>query len=188
MRRPGRISGRCRVPGLLSVLTTHTLTGEVKGLRDFPPENYPPIAINFYAFRVMVALGTALVFLMLWTIWKWRRGKLSLESAPGEKWLLLSWMLAWPASLVAMETGWIVREVGRQPWIIYGVLRTGDSASPIPAGTVTASLVAFIAVYLMLLAVFFVVGRYLILQGTRSRRGQKRGLKTQTHSSRQGAA
>jgi len=176
------------IPGLLSVLTTHTLTGEVKGLRDFPPENYPPIAINFYAFRVMVALGTALVFLMLWTIWKWKRGGLSQESAPGQKWLLLSWMLAWPLSMVAMETGWIVREVGRQPWIIYGVLRTGDSASPIPAGTVSASLAAFVAIYLMLLVVFFVVGRYLILRGP-DLDGEKSGMaEQQTHSPRQGAA
>jgi cytochrome bd ubiquinol oxidase subunit I len=176
------------IPGLLSVLTTHTLTGEVKGLRDFPPENYPPIAVNFYAFRVMVALGTALVFLMLWTIWEWKRGHLTVETAPGEKWLLLSWMLAWPASMVAMETGWIVREVGRQPWIIYGVLRTGDSASPIPAQAVSASLVAFIAIYLMLLAVFFFVGRYLIRRGP-DLDGQSGGAAgTQTESSRQGAA
>jgi cytochrome d ubiquinol oxidase subunit I len=176
------------IPGLLSVLTTRTLTGEVKGLRDFPPENLPPIAINFYAFRVMVGLGTALVFLMLWTIWKWKNGGLSLETAPGERRMLFSWMLAWPASLVAMETGWIVREVGRQPWIIYGVLRTGDAASPIPAATVTASLVAFVAVYLMLLAVFFVVGRFLILRGP-DLGGEKGGMaETQTHSPRQGAA
>jgi len=176
------------IPGLLSVLTTHTLTGEVKGLRDFPPEDYPPIAVNFYAFRVMVALGTAFVFLMLWTIWKWKRGGLSVDAAPGEKWLLLSWMLAWPASLAAMETGWIVREVGRQPWIIYGVLRTGDAASPIPAGAVTASLAAFIAVYLMLLVVFFVVGRYLIVKGP-GLEAEKGGMaETQADSLRQGAA
>jgi cytochrome bd ubiquinol oxidase subunit I len=175
------------IPGLLSVLTTHTLTGEVKGLRDFPPENYPPIAINFYAFRVMVALGTALVFLMLWTIWKWKRGQLSLETAPGQKWLLLSWMLAWPLSMVAMETGWIVREVGRQPWIIYGVLRTGDSASPIPAGAVSASLAAFIAIYVMLLIVFLVVGRYLILRGPDLDAGKRDIADAQIYSSQQGA-
>jgi cytochrome d ubiquinol oxidase subunit I len=153
------------VPALLSILTTHTLTGEVKGLRDFPPENYPPIAINFYAFRVMVALGTAFVFLMLWTVWKWKRGHLIAETATGEKWLLLSWMLAWPASLAAMETGWIVREVGRQPWVIYGVLRTKDSVSPVPVEAVWGSFAAFVVVYMMLLAVFFVVGRMLILRG-----------------------
>jgi cytochrome d ubiquinol oxidase subunit I len=176
------------IPGLLSVLTTHTLTGEVKGLRDFPPENYPPIAINFYAFRVMVALGTALVLLMLWTIWTWKRGGLSTDRAPGQKGLLLSWMLAWPLSLAAMETGWIVREVGRQPWIIYGALRTGDAASSIPVHTVSVSLAAFIAIYLMLLVIFFVVGRYLILRGP-GPGGEKDGAaETQADSSRQGAA
>jgi cytochrome d ubiquinol oxidase subunit I len=153
------------VPVLLSILTTHTRTGEVKGLRDFRPEDCPPIAINFYAFRAMVTLGTALVILALWTIWKWRMGNLSVESAPGEKWLLRLWMWAWPASLVAMETGWIVREVGRQPWIICGVLRTKDSASPVPVEAVWASFAVFIVVYLALLAVFFIAGRRLILRG-----------------------
>ena len=135
----------------------------------------------------MVALGTALVFLMLWTIWKWNKRQLSMDRAPGEKWLLLSWMLAWPASLVAMETGWIVREVGRQPWIIYGVLRTGDSASPIPVEAVSASLAAFVVIYLMLLAVFVVVGRYLILRGPDLDAEIRDMAETQIHSSRQGA-
>ncbi|HTZ41375.1 MAG TPA: cytochrome ubiquinol oxidase subunit I [Syntrophales bacterium] len=153
------------IPGLLSILTTHTLTGEVKGLRDFPPEDLPPIAVNFYAFRVMVGLGTLLVALPFWTAWKWRKGKLSIDRAPDEKRLLLIWMWAWPASLAAMETGWIVREVGRQPWIIYGVLRTKDSASSVPVEAVWASFVAFVVVYLMLLALFFVVGRMLVRRG-----------------------
>jgi cytochrome d ubiquinol oxidase subunit I len=87
-----------------------------------------------------------------------------------------------------METGWIVREVGRQPWIIYGVLRTGDAASPIPVGTVSASLAAFIAIYVMLLVVFFVVGRYLISRGP-DLDGDSGGMaETHTDSSRQGVA
>ena len=153
------------VPVLLSILTTHTFTGEVKGLRDFPPEDCPPIAVNFYAFRVMVALGTALLFLALWTTWKWRRGRLSVEGAPGEKRLMLLWMWAWPASLLTMEAGWIVREVGRQPWVIYGVLRTKDSASLLPVEAVWSSFAAFVVIYTMLLVVFFVVGRMLIFRG-----------------------
>ncbi|HSD94749.1 MAG TPA: cytochrome ubiquinol oxidase subunit I [Syntrophales bacterium] len=153
------------VPVLLSILTTHTFTGEVKGLRDFPPEDYPPIAVNFYAFRVMVALGTALLLLALWTTWMWRKGRLSVEGAPGEKRLMLLWMWAWPASLLTMEAGWIVREVGRQPWVIYGVLRTQDSASLVPVEAVWSSFAAFVVIYTLLLAVFFVVGRMLIFRG-----------------------
>ncbi len=153
------------VPVLLSILTTHTLTGEVRGLREFPPEDCPPVAVNFWAFRAMVGLGTALVLLPLWTAWRWRRGGLDAANAPGERGLMLLWMWAWPASLVAMETGWIVREVGRQPWIIYGVLRTKDASSAVPVEAVWGSLAAFAAVYLVLLAVFFIAGRMLLLRG-----------------------
>ncbi|MGE5789903.1 MAG: cytochrome ubiquinol oxidase subunit I [Syntrophaceae bacterium] len=153
------------VPVLLSILTTHTFTGEVKGLRDFPPEDCPPIAVNFYAFRVMVALGTALLLLALWTTWMWRKGRLSVEGAPGQRRLMLLWMWAWPASLLTMEAGWIVREVGRQPWVIYGVLRTQDSASLVPVEAVWSSFAAFVVIYTLLLAVFFVVGRMLIFRG-----------------------
>ncbi len=153
------------VPVLLSILTTHTLTGEVRGLREFPPEDCPPIAVNFYAFRVMVGLGTALLLLALWTLWKWRKGGLDVERATVERRLMLFWMWSCPVSLLTMEAGWIVREVGRQPWIIYGVLRTKDSASAVPVEAVWASFAAFVVVYLVLLAVFIIAGRMLILRG-----------------------
>src|SRR5271157_3303049 len=84
------------IPNLLSLLTTHTMTGQVRGLREFPRENRPPVVMPFYAFRIMVAIGTALFLLMLWTLWVWRRGGLDAGRVSARKWLLRAWMAALP--------------------------------------------------------------------------------------------
>jgi cytochrome bd ubiquinol oxidase subunit I len=153
------------IPTVLSLLTTHTTTGQIKGLREFPREDQPPVAITYYAFRSMVAIGTAFVILMLWTLWVWRRGGLDAVNVSSQKWLLRAWMAALPLSYLAMETGWLTREVGRQPWVIHGLLRTGESASRIPAGTVAASLLAFTLVYTFLTILFFIFARGIIARG-----------------------
>lgn len=153
------------VPAVLSLLTTHTTTGQIKGLRDFPREDQPPVAITYYAFRSMVAIGTALFLLMLWTVWVWRKGGLDAAQVSSQKWLLRAWMAALPLSYLAMETGWLTREIGRQPWVIHGMLRTGESASRIPAQTVAASLVAFAVVYAFLTILFFFFARGIVARG-----------------------
>jgi cytochrome bd ubiquinol oxidase subunit I len=153
------------IPVLLSLLTTHTATGQIKGLRDFPREERPPVALPFYAFRCMVGIGMALFLLMLWTLYIWHRGGLEAGSVSSQKWLLRSWMAAIPLSYLAMETGWVTREVGRQPWAIHGMLRVSDAASPIPAGTVAASLIAFTLVYAFLALVFVLFARRIIARG-----------------------
>jgi cytochrome d ubiquinol oxidase subunit I len=147
------------------LLTTHTLTGQIRGLREFPREDQPPVTIPFYAFRIMVAIGTALFLLMLWTLWVWRKGGLDAPRIASQKWLLRTWMAALPLSYLAMETGWVTREMGRQPWVIHGLLRTGDAASRIPAGTVAASLAAFASVYTFLAVLFFVFAWRIIARG-----------------------
>jgi cytochrome bd ubiquinol oxidase subunit I len=153
------------IPNLLSLLTTHTLTGRIRGLAEFPREDQPPVAVTYYAFRIMVAIGTALFLLMLWTLWVWRKGGLDAARVSSQKWLLRAWMAALPLSYLAMETGWITREVGRQPWVIYGLMRTGESASRIPAGTVALSLVAFALVYALLAILFFFFAQRIITRG-----------------------
>ncbi len=153
------------IPNVLSLLTTHTLTGQIKGLRDFPREDQPPIAISFYAFRIMVAIGMALLILMLWTVWVWRNGGLDARHLSSQKWLLRSWMAALPLSFIAMETGWVTREMGRQPWVIHGMLRTRDAASAVPADTVAVSLLAFFLVYTFLAIIFFMFARRIIAKG-----------------------
>ncbi len=153
------------IPTVLSLLTAHTTTGQIRGLREFPREEQPPVAITYYAFRSMVAIGTALFILMLWTLWVWRGGGLDAVRVSSQKWLLRAWMAALPLSYLAMETGWVTREVGRQPWVIHGLLRTGESASRIPAGTVAASLLAFTMVYAFLTVLFFFFARGIIARG-----------------------
>jgi cytochrome d ubiquinol oxidase subunit I len=113
----------------------------------------------------MVAIGTALFMLMLWTLQVWRRGGLDPGRISSQKWLLRAWMASIPLSYLAMETGWVTREVGRQPWVIHGLLRTRESVSRIPAGTVAASLLAFALVYTFLSIIFFFFARRIIAQG-----------------------
>ena len=153
------------VPAILSILTTHSTTGQIKGLREFPREDQPPVAVTYYAFRTMVGVGGALAVLMLWTLRVWRKGGLNAQSVSSQKWLLRAWMAAIPLSYLALETGWITREVGRQPWVIHGLLRTGDAVSRIPAGTVTSSLFTFALVYAFLASIFFFFARRIIARG-----------------------
>jgi cytochrome d ubiquinol oxidase subunit I len=145
-----------KIPDGLSLLVTHTFTGRVQGLRDFPREDWPPIALTFYGFRVMAGIGFLLFFLMLGTLWYWRQGWLAPERITRNRWLLYAWVAAIPSGLVAIEAGWITREVGRQPWVIYGMLRTSDAASKLPAATVGTSLFVYGVVYAILFTALMV--------------------------------
>jgi len=141
------------IPGALSILAFHTPSAEVKGLRDIPVSERPPVTAVFFSFRLMVTLG--LLFALL-TIAAWfRRNKL--ESSP----LLLRIMLyAIPLPYVTCALGWTVTELGRQPWIVYGLMKTTDAVSPVAASQVGISLVAFILVYSLLgIAAFGLMAR-----------------------------
>jgi cytochrome d ubiquinol oxidase subunit I len=96
---------------------------------------------------------------------QWLRGKLSAEQIGGQKWLLRGWILAAPLGYIATDSGWIVRCVGRQPWTVYGQIRTVDAASHIPAGEVFTSLIGFVVLYSVLLATTLYFGRRIILAG-----------------------
>ena len=154
-----------RIPNLLSLLTTHHLTGTVPGLKEFPRQDRPPVILPFYAFRVMIGIGFLLVLLMGWTLWAWFKQRLSLDQVTEQKMLLVAWMAAAPLSYLAMEAGWITREVGRQPWIIYGILRTQHGATSLSAGPVAASLSVFLIVYLSLFLVVMAFARRIVEKG-----------------------
>jgi cytochrome d ubiquinol oxidase subunit I len=153
------------IPRGLSLLVTHSFSGRVPGLRDFAPEDRPPILIPFYAFRVMIGIGFLLFFLMLWSGWQWRRGRLRPEVIVGQKLLLAAWVGAAPLGFLAVETGWLTREVGRQPWIIYGMMRTSEAASRLPAAAVWSSLLGYLAVYTLLLLGLLVFAVRIIKRG-----------------------
>jgi cytochrome d ubiquinol oxidase subunit I len=116
------------IPRGLSLLTFHRADAEVRGLRDFPRDEWPNVPIVHAGFQIMVVLGTYLALLSLWVGWvAWRRGPLVANRR-----LLVAIALAAPMGFIAIEAGWFVTEVGRQPWIIYGVLRTADAVTPMP--------------------------------------------------------
>ena len=141
------------IPGLLSFLVKHDFNAVVQGLKDFPKDERPPVLVTSFAFRGMVGLGVVFIFL---TVFGWFKRKKLLENP-----LYLKIMLfAIPLPYIAIQLGWIVTEIGRQPWIVYGVLKTANAASPVATSQVAVSLVAFILVY----GVLGAAGFYLMFQ------------------------
>jgi cytochrome d ubiquinol oxidase subunit I len=142
------------IKGLLSMLAYHSPTATVKGLKDFPKEERPPVLPTFIAFRTMVALGFLILFLMV-VAWV-KRNKL-METP----WLLNVMVYAIPLPYIATQAGWMVAEIGRQPWAVYGVMKTSDAVSPLSLMQVSISLAAFVVVYSLLgAAAFYLIAKH----------------------------
>jgi cytochrome bd ubiquinol oxidase subunit I len=131
------------LPNVLSLLLTHTPSGLVHGLKDFPKQDRPNVPVLFTTFRLMVAIGSLYFLVMLWAAILWRKGRL-FETRPFLRTLVLVQPLGW----LAVELGWLTAEVGRQPWLVYGIMRTREGISPIKAGNVVWSLGLFVLVFL----------------------------------------
>lgn len=142
------------IPYLSNLILTHDLTSPLPGLKDFPKEDRPGAEIIFWTFRIMVGLGFAMLGLGAWGALSWWRGRLY-----DRHWLHRAAIAMGPMGFVAVLCGWITTEVGRQPWTVYGLLRTADSASPVDLPAVSTSLLAFIVVYF----VIFGIGTYYLL-------------------------
>jgi cytochrome d ubiquinol oxidase subunit I len=144
------------IPKLGSLYLTHDWNGVVKGLKDFPPEVRPPVSIVFFSFRVMVGMWTIMLLLTVWSWWlAWRRRLF--DSAP----YLRAASYAIPIGYVAVTAGWITTEVGRQPFVVYGHLRTAQAVTPfLTGGDVIVSLLAYITVY----ALIFGAGVYYLVR------------------------
>ncbi len=142
-----------KIPYILSFLGYHDINAEVKGLRDFPKDERPPVLITLFSFRTMVALGT--LFPLLTII-----GLVLRKRLMENPWYLWIMVFAIPLPYVAIEMGWVLAEVGRQPWIVYGLLKTADAASPVASSQVLISLIGFILVYGLL----GMVGFYLMFK------------------------
>jgi cytochrome bd ubiquinol oxidase subunit I len=138
----GRVDYAISVPKLSSLILKHDLNAPMKGLDSVPRENWPPVPVVFWSFRVMVGLGMLMLLLGLISLVARYKGRLC-EWRPLHRFALAMG----PAGFVAVVAGWITTEVGRQPFTVYGLLRTTDSASPLSAPAVGASLLAFIAIY-----------------------------------------
>ena len=142
-----RIDYAIEIPKLSSLILKHDLNAPLAGLDTIPDEDEPPVAVVFWSFRLMISLGFAMLGVGVWSLW--RRWKGGLYDDP---WLQRVAIAMGPSGFVAVLAGWITTEVGRQPYTVYGLLRTADSLSPVAAPAVAASLMAFIVVY------FFVFG------------------------------
>ncbi|MFL9966286.1 cytochrome ubiquinol oxidase subunit I [Paraburkholderia sediminicola] len=154
------------VPGLLSVLGTHSLHGQVKGLADIPVADQPPLLpLLYYTFRAMAGIGFLFMVLAFWTAFALRKARGRLDALLAQRKLLLAWVLAIPLPYIAVECGWIVREVGRQPWVVYGLLRTEHAASAISPIAITGSMVMFAVFYVILLSSFFYFARRWLKNG-----------------------
>jgi cytochrome d ubiquinol oxidase subunit I len=143
------------IPKLGSIILTHTLDGEVKGLEEWAPQDRPPVAVVFWTFRVMVALGLAMALIGVVGVYLlWRRRLFE------TRWFLQLCRLASPTGFIAILCGWITAEVGRQPYVVYGLMRTADAASPVAGGSVAASLILFGVVYAIVFAagIYYIVG------------------------------
>lgn len=133
-----------KIPGFLSFMAHGNFNAEVKGLDSIPEEHHPPVAITHYAFQVMVGLGMLMFALaLIYFIAKWKK-----RSWLQRNWLLKLFVAATPMGFIAVEAGWTVTEVGRQPWIIYGIMKTADAVTPMPG--IRYSFYLFTAVYLSL--------------------------------------
>lgn len=135
------------IPKASSLILKHDLNAPLDGLDTIPKSERPPVAIVFWSFRIMVGIGFLMLFVGLWSLWARLRKRLFTD-----RWLQRTAVMMAPSGLVAVLAGWITTEVGRQPYTVWGLMRTSESASPLAAPAVGASLLAFIIIY------FFVFG------------------------------
>jgi cytochrome d ubiquinol oxidase subunit I len=157
--------GAIEIPGALSWLLHGDPAAVVPGVDSVPGDERPPLAIVHLAFQIMVGCGTLMAMLSLWGAWRWwqRRGGGGV-ALPDDRRFLLAIMLAAPLGFIALEAGWTVTEVGRQPWIVQGILRTADAVTPMPGLGVTFAL--FTVLYIGLaIAVVFLLWRQILKTG-----------------------
>jgi len=140
------------------LLLAHNPDARVAGLEEFPPSEWPNVRIVHWSFDLMVAAGMALLALAAWSGWLWRQGR----PLSGHPRLLRALVAAGPLGFVAIEAGWVVTEAGRQPWIIYGVMRTEDAVTPMR--WIAAPFAAFTVLYIFLAAIVFLLLRRQFLE------------------------
>ncbi|GAA0309655.1 cytochrome ubiquinol oxidase subunit I [Sphingomonas oligophenolica] len=153
--REKRMDYAFEIPKASSLILKHDLSAPLAGLDTVPADEQPPVAILFWSFRVMVGLGFAMFGLGLWSLVARARGRLY-----DWRWLHRAGVAMGPAGFVAVIAGWVTTEVGRQPWTVWHLLRTTESASPLAAPAVGASLIAFVGVYFAV----FGIGTWYILK------------------------
>lgn len=154
-----------KVPGLGSLILTHEWDGELKGLNDFDGD-HPPVAPVFWAFRVMVGMGVLMVLVGWWAAWRLFRRRD--ENRNAQIWLLRALSVMTFAGWVAVLAGWYVTEIGRQPWIVSGLLRTSEVVADHSSATVMGTLLGYVLLYVFLLVSYIAALRYMATKPARS--------------------
>ena len=154
-----------QIPGLLSYLGTGSFDGVVQGLNDFPPQDRPPVQVVYQSYHLMVQLWGVMTLLVLIGLWLWRRGCLC-QPIGWRRWWLRLMMIAVVFPQLANFTGWMTAEVGRQPWVVYGVLRTTDGVTKGLSGPqVLSSLITLALIYCLLFVCFIYLIHMKVLHG-----------------------
>ncbi|WP_011583374.1 MULTISPECIES: cytochrome ubiquinol oxidase subunit I [Chelativorans] len=141
------------IPNLGSLILTHDWNGTYPGMTDFPEDQWPPVAKMFFAFRIMVGIGLLLIAVGFCGLYLWWRGRLF-----ENRLYLRATSYMWPLGFIAILAGWFVTEQGRQPWLVYGHLRTAAGVSPVPGASVASTLALFVFIY----GIVFATGIYYI--------------------------
>ena len=147
-------------PYLGSIWLTHSLHGRVEGLKNTPRDRQPRMGMVFYAFRIMYCLAILMFALGVASLWLRLRGRLF-----ASRWFLWMLVLMTPSGIIATLAGWYVAETGRQPWVIYGILRTVDAVSPVPAHALLSTLIGFVCVYSVFMSAFLIFTLRIIRRG-----------------------
>ena len=148
------------IPGLGSLILTHSWDGAVQGLKSVPPEDRPNVPLVFWSFRVMVGIGFGMIGMAVLALILRRK-----EALYRNKPFLFLVTLFTPTGVIAVLAGWYVVEIGRQPWLVQGLVRTMDVVSPLPPERVLFSLTLFVIIYSLLFAVYLYFMRKLIRKG-----------------------
>ena len=159
------------IPNLAALILTHDLNGLIPGLKDFPVEERPPVWPVFFAFRVMVGIGLLMIALSWVGGVQWARGRLW-QASP----LMRGYSMTWPLGFVAVLAGWITTEIGRQPWIVTGLLRTEDAISPVGPVAIAISFALFLAVYAVIFGAGIVYINRLLAKGPLPLHDRETGL------------
>lgn len=167
------------IPYLGSIWLTHSLHGRVEGLKNTAPDLQPKMAMVFYGFRVMYGIAIAMFGVGCAALWlRWKRRLFT------TRWFLRALVAMTPSGILATLGGWYLAETGRQPWVIFGLLRTADAVSPVPAQTLLATLIAFACMYTLFMAAFLLFVRRIIRRGPGEIRAQAEASGSLKHAFR----
>jgi cytochrome bd ubiquinol oxidase subunit I len=148
------------IPVLGSVWLTHSLKGRVEGLKNTPPDQRPIMGMVFYGFRIMYGLAIVMFSVAITSLYLRWTGRLY-----AARWFLKLLVIMTPSGIIATLAGWYLAETGRQPWVIYGLLRTADAVSPVPPSALLSTLIAFISIYSIFMGAFLVFSWRIVRRG-----------------------